>query len=154
MKVTCIKCVIITIFLFTLFSCEKSENFEFLRYETGGFGSPSYTFTLKKDRSFEMEIQHNPFNETIDSSKVGKFYGKIAEDEMLQIKKSLYKVTRSGYDYNNPEFILDAGIHELYIKTANSEKVFQTHHATEDFKVDIIEPFHKIAEKQVKFKIE
>jgi len=154
MKASRIKSRIIIIFLLFLFSCQKSGNFEFLRYETGGFGSPSYTFKLKKDRSFEMEIQHNPFNETIDSSKIGKFYGKISEEERLQIQKMISEVTRNGYDYNNPEFILDAGIHELYIKAEDSEKVFRTYHATENFKVDIIEPFQNIAENQVKFKIE
>lgn len=154
MKASCIKSRIIIIFLLFLISCQKTENFEFLRYETGGFGSPSYTFKLKKDRSFEIEIEHNPFNEIIDSSKIGKFYGKISEEEMLQIQKSIYNVTRNGYDYNNPEFVLDSGIHKLYVKTANSEKVFQTDNATKKFEDDIVEVFQKTAENQLNFKIQ
>ncbi|MGV4413289.1 hypothetical protein [Chryseobacterium sp. T1] len=154
MKSFRIKSRILIIFLLFIISCQKIENFEFIRYENGGFGSPNYIFKLKKDRSFEIEIQHNPFNETIDSSKIGQFYGKISEEEMLKIQKLIHKVTRTGYDYNNPELILDAGIHQLYIKTENSEKVFQTDHATKNFKVDIIEPFQNIAENNLKFKIE
>ena len=154
MTVPRFKSTIVIILLFSLISCNKSENFEFLRYETGGFGSPNYTLKIKKDRSFEIDIQDNPFNEIIDSSKIGKFYGKISEKEMKQIQKSLYKITRKGYDYNNPEFALDAGEHELYIKEENSEKVFQTSHPTENFQADIIVPFLKIAENQIKFKIE
>ena len=87
-----INSTIIIILLFLLISCNK-RNFEFLRYETGGFGVPNYTLKIKKDRSFEIDIHHNPFNEVIDSSKIGKFYGKISEKEMIQIQKSIYKIT-------------------------------------------------------------
>jgi hypothetical protein len=149
-----IKFQIIIILFLSLLSCQKSEDFEYLRYDTGGFGSAHYTLKLKRDRTFEIEIPHNPFNEEIDSSKIGKFYGKLSEKEMLKIQKLIYKVTRKGYDYNNPERAFDAGIHELYIKTENSDKVFHTDHATENFEVDIIKPFKHIAENQVKFKIE
>lgn len=150
----CIKCPIIIILLFSFISCNNSEKFEFLRYETGGFGSPSYTLKIRKDKSFEIDIQHDPFNEVIDSSKIGKFYGNISEKEMTEIQQSIYKISRKGYDYNNPEFVLDAGNYELYIEGKNSEKVFQTRHATENFQEDIIEPFQKIAENQVNFKLE
>lgn len=135
-------------------SCSKKESFKSLTYKTGGFGVPNYHLIINEDKTFILNIDQNPLNEIIDLKKIGKFEGKISETEMFRIQTEIDKITRAGYDYNNPELILDAGNYELVINKINSIKVYQTNHATENFITDIINPLHEICEKHVKFKIE
>jgi len=119
--------------------------FDSLRYISGGFGVDEYHFILKRDSTFTLKVGFNPLDE--DSTYVGTYKGKISSEEMLQIQKVVTEITKDGYDYNDPELVLDAGIYEVGINAGNSMRTYKTYNATENFRNDIINPLNKICEK-------
>ena len=136
---------ILLIFSFFIISCAKKTEFDSLRYISGGFGVDDYHFILDHNRTFTLKVGFNPLNE--DSTNVGTYKGKISSEEMLQIQKAVTEVMKDGYDYHDPELVLDAGIYEVGINIGKSMRTYKTDNATENFRNDVINPLNKICEK-------
>ncbi|MBT0549954.1 hypothetical protein [Riemerella anatipestifer] len=137
--------LIFVIVFFIITSCAEKKEFNSLVYRSGGFGIENYHLILNHDRSFALKVEYNPL--TADSTNVGTFKGKISPEQMEKIEKAVAKITKKGYDYNDPEFVLDAGNYEVIINIDKSIKVYNTNNATDEFYNDIITPLNQICER-------
>ena len=146
--------ILSTILILCIFySCNKEKEFTKIIYNNyGGFDGPVYHLLLNNNKNFTLNrelIYKNGttvFDFDYDSTKIGYFTGKISDEQMLEVKYGLSKISKKGYQYNNPESVSDIPHLNLTIFTENDTIIFETLHATEDFENNILKGLNKICE--------
>lgn len=139
--------------LLILFSCEKKSDFDKLTYNYyGGFGGPIYKLNLKRDRKFQLKVDHvymegtDVFDFQFNSAKIGYFKGQISDDQMNRIKEDVFKITRKDYIYENAEISTDVPHLNLTINNGGLELKIETLDATKQFETDFINIINNICE--------
>lgn len=137
--------ILLLISICFLDACSKMEDFESFNYTGGGFGRDGYKFSLEDDSTFALNVHFDPlFNE--DTIWERNYKGKLDAQKMKIITNAVDKITKQGYDYNDPELAMDAGMYKVVYISKNSIKTFETHNATDKFRKDLIKPLDSICE--------
>ena|SRR5690606_31623615 len=146
--------ILSTILILCIFySCNKEKEFTKIIYNYyGGFDGPVYHLLINNNKNFTLNREliykdgTTVFDFDYDSTKIGYFKGKISEEQMLEVKYALSKISKKDYQYNNTESVTDIPHLDLTIFTENDTIIFETLNATEHFENDILKGLNKICE--------